>query len=402
MNTHKLLPTEKRAIISISSIMGLRMIGLFMVLPVFSLYASHLRGASASLVGIALGVYGLFQAVLQAPLGALSDRLGRKPVIVAGLVFFVIGSFIASIAHSITFMIIGRALQGIGAIGGTTLAMMSDLTRESQRTKAMAIAGMTIGASFSLAMLIGPIMTPWIEVNGLFFFAALLGLVAIILLLTQVPTPADTHWHGDTEPERHAFFALLFKPKLAVLTTGIFLLHAVFTATFVVLPISLHQYLGYQTNQQWIIYLPALLVAFVLTLAGINVAEKRQQTKAYFLSSIALLLLAEGLLWQGAHHVSWILLGTCLFFIGFSMLEAFLPSMMSKTAPKAQKGSALGVFSCAQFLGIFVGGVLGGVLYGKNSFSGVYLFCVILAFFWLVLAFFLTPSKRQTTSPIPE
>ena len=395
--TNKMTSTERRAIVSLSTIMSLRMIGLFMVLPVFTLYAQQLQGATPTLIGIAVGIYGLFQAICQIPFGVLSDRIGRKPIILIGLCIFIAGSIIAGFSHSMTVMIIGRTLQGVGAIGSTILAMMADLTREEHRTTSMAIAGITLGFSFSLAMLIGPLLLRWLTVSDLFFLAALCGVIAIFILYRAVPTPSVERWHRDTEPELRAFLTLLVSPELAKLNTGIFILHAIFTASFIVIPISLHQFAGLPANQQWELYLPILFVAFLLVLFCIGFAERKQQLKPYFLGSIFTLAIADIILWLAPSHLLFTAIGLCLFFAGFSLLEAFLPSLISRTAPAARKGSALGLYSCAQFFGIFVGGVLGGWLFGKYSFSGVYLFCLTLSLFWLALTFLMKPPRYLVT-----
>lgn len=393
MLSARMTRTERNSILSLASIMSLRMIGLFMVLPVFSLYAQQLKGATAALVGIAMGIYGLSQAVLQIPFGALSDRVGRKPIIVIGLSLFIIGSFIAGTADSITHMIIGRALQGAGAVGGTILATLADLTREEVRTKSMAITGMTIGFSFSVAMFIGPVLTKWMPIQYLFYLAAFLGLTAILILYVFVPTPQHVCWHRETEPELKSFLKLMTDPDLAKLNSGIFILHAIFTASFIVIPISLLHFVKLEANHQWLLYLPALLVAFVTALFCIGVAERKQQIKYFFLGGIFTLALAEVLLWEAPASITLASIGLCLFFTGFSLLEAFLPSLVSRTAPPARKGSALGLYSCSQFLGIFVGGALGGWLYGQYQFLGVYLFCVILALSWFILALFMQPPR---------
>jgi MFS family permease len=397
MYAFKMTRAERLAVLSLSSIMSLRMIGLFMVLPVFSLYAYQLSGATPFLIGIAMGTYGLAQALFQIPFGALSDRFGRKPIILIGLLIFIAGSLIAGSAHSITTMIAGRSLQGVGAVGSTILAFMADLTRENQRTKSMAIAGITIGFSFSLAMFIGPILMQWLPTHYLFYLAALCGAGGIVVLYSSVPTPATISWHRDTEPELKSFKTLLVHPELAKLNSGIFILHALFTASFCVIPISLAQFAAQPANQQWKVYLPSLLLAFILSLVCIGLAERKQQIKPYFLLGISLLVLAELLLWLTPTHLHLFGLGICLFFTGFSLLEAFLPSLVSRTAPAERKGSALGIYSCAQFFGIFVGGVLGGWLYGKYSFSGVYLFCIMLALFWLILAYLMQAPRFLVT-----
>lgn len=391
--TSSLTPTERRAIFSLSSIMSLRMIGLFMVLPVFALYAHHLPGATPARIGLAVGIYGLFQALFQIPFGVLSDKFGRKPIIVLGLTIFIIGSILAGIAHSMTLMMIGRSLQGMGAVGSTILAMMADLTREEQRTKSMAIAGITIGFSFSIAFLIGPILTQWMPISDLFYIAAILGMAAIFILVTITPSPISVTWHRDTEPELKSFLKLLVAPELVTLNLGIFILHALFTASFVVIPISLLHFANLAANQQWTLYLPTLIAAFIISLFCIGMAERKQQIKPYFIAGIVALVLAEILLWLAPAHTGLTILSLSLFFGGFSLLEAFLPSLISRTAPAARKGSAMGIYSCAQFLGIFVGGAAGGALYGKFSFAGTYAFCTTLGLIWLLLAIRMTPPR---------
>ncbi|MBV9575353.1 MAG: MFS transporter [Gammaproteobacteria bacterium] len=394
MSSEKMSATEKRAVLSLSFIMSLRMIGLFMVLPVFSLYAHGLIGATPLSIGLAMGIYGLSQAIFQIPFGALSDRFGRKPIIVLGLCIFSLGSLIAAFADSITWMIIARALQGVGAVGSTILAFIADTTREEQRTKAMAIAGITIGFSFSIAMFIGPILTKWVPINALFLLAALLGIVAIFALFSLAPAAPRPQWHRDTTPELKSFLTLFIQPELAKLNSGIFILHAIFTASFMVIPLS---FSGLSSDRQWQLYLPALLFAFIVSIFCMGFAERKQQLKHFFLGGIFTLTLAELILWFSANNWAGMMIGLSLFFAGFSLLEAFLPSLISRTAPASRKGSALGIYSCSQFFGIFVGGVLGGWLYGKFSFAGVYLFCITLSLFWFALAYFMQPPRYLVT-----
>lgn len=384
MSQFKMTHTERRAAASLATVMSLRMLGLFMILPIFTLYANQLQDATPALIGIALGIYGLTQGIFQIPFGFLSDRFGRRKLIVLGLLIFILGSVIAALSDTITGMIIGRALQGTGAVGSTIIAMIADLTREEQRTKAMAIAGMTIGMSFALAMVLGPLFANWIN---LFWLAALFGAIAIVLLFVWVPTPVHSSWHSDAEPELTQFSSLLREPELLRLNAGIFILHAVLTASFVILPLSLQNLAGLASHQQWKLYLPTLIVAFAASIPFIVIAEKKRCLKLFFLGAIATLGIAELLLWFFAHSLLLSALSLLLFFTAFSLLEAFLPSLVSRTAPKTRKGTALGIYSCAQFLGIFVGGSLGGWLYGALGLTHVYLFCVVLTILWLAIAF---------------
>ncbi len=395
MSLEKMNAIEKQSALTLAGIMSLRMLGLFMVLPLFSLYTHQLIGATPVLIGIAMGIYGLTQALFQIPFGVWSDKAGRKKMITLGLIIFILGSVTCASAHTIGAMILGRALQGAGAVGSTIIALMADLTRDNQRTKAMAIIGMTIGMSFSLAMLLGPLLNPWLHVNGIFWLAAVMGLVAIVILHQWVPEPAKTSWHADVEPGRHSFFAVLKLPALAHLNISIFILHAIFTASFVVIPISLQSHAGLNQNHQWMLYLPVLLLAFIASIPCIILAEKKQQLKSFFFGAICLLGASEFIFWLSANSVLFSAFSLFLFFTGFSVLEAFLPSLVSKTAPAARKGTALGLYSCSQFLGIFAGGTLGGWLYGLLGLTNVYLFCTILAILWATLAFRMKNPQHQ-------
>lgn len=384
MTPSKMTKNERQAVFSLSAIMSLRMLGLFMAMPLLALYASHLRGATPLLIGLSMGIYGLTQALLQIPFGALSDHVGRRKIIALGLIIFAVGSVIAALSASIWGMILGRALQGAGAVGSTIIALTADLTRPTQRTKAMAISGITIGLSFSCAMILGPIAAAWIHVNGIFWLAVLFSMIALTMLFTLVPAPASRE---DNTPQAEYFFTLLKHPELLRLNSGIFLLHCIFTATFVIVPISLLTFVGLKENQQWSLYLPVLLVAFILSLIGITLAEKKQQIRLFFISGIVLLGIAEFLLWIFAHQLLLSALSLLLFFTAFSLLEAFLPSLVSHAAPATRKGTALGIYSCSQFLGIFVGGTFSGWLYGVFGPVSVYLFCAILTLMWLAIAF---------------
>jgi MFS family permease len=383
ISQHKMTPFERRAATSLACVMSLRMLGLFMILPIFSLYAEKLTGATPFLIGIALGIYGLTQGIFQIPFGYLSDTLGRKKIITLGLLIFAIGSVIAATSHTITGMIVGRALQGMGAVGSTIIALIADLTREEQRSKAMAIAGMTIGMSFSLAMILGPLAANWINI---FWLAAGLSFLGIVLLFTWVPVSITPSWHADAEPEIKQFSTLLKDPDLLRLNLGIFLLHTILTASFLILPISLEKLAGLQGNKQWLLYLPILFSAFLFSIPCIVLAEKKKLLKQFFVGAIIVLGGSELFLWFYSNSLLLSALGLLLFFTAFSVLEAFLPSLVSKTAPRAQKGTALGIYSCSQFLGIFIGGSFSGWLYGAFGLTDVYLFCLVLTLVWLLIA----------------
>jgi len=387
MALQKMSLSEKRSVISLASIMSLRMLGLFMVIPLFALYVTHLSGTTPLLVGLTMGIYGLTQAIFQIPLGALSDHFGRKRIIALGLLIFMLGSVIAALANSIGVILLGRALQGAGAVGSTIMALIADLTSEEQRTKAMAMTGMTIGMSFSIAMVLGPMLAPWIQVSGIFWLAAVLSIISLIILFTVVPTPTLSTWHREAEPDLHQLPNILKHSELARFNIGIFCLHAIFTASFIAIPISLQNMAGLKSDHQWALYLPTLLLAFCISIVCIVMAEKKHRIKPFFIAAVVLLAAAEISLWIFANNLLISALNLLLFFTAFSLLEAFLPSLVSKTAPPARKGTALGIYSFSQFFGIFVGGAVGGWLYGTFGLTDVHLFCAILAIIWLAIAF---------------
>lgn len=385
MSTTRLSSTESRAALSLAVIFALRMLGLFMIYPVFSVYAKDLTGATAVSIGLALGIYGLAQAVLQIPFGFLSDRIGRKSVITGGLILFAIGSVVAARATSIDGVIIGRVLQGAGAIGSTILALNADLTREENRTKAMALIGMTIGLSFGLAVVVGPLLNGWVGVPGIFWLTAVLALVGIVVLYTVVPQPEIVRRHSDTEPVPALFKRVLTNGELLRLDFGIFVQHAILTATFLALPRALEE-AGGLDGGQWLFYLPILAVSFVLMVPFIIIGEKYRKMKPVFISAVAVAGLGQLslLLW---HRNLWaIALGMLLFFAAFNLLEASLPSLISKAAPAESKGTAMGVYSSSQFFGIFVGGAVGGWVLGAfapHGVTAVFGLSVVLALCWL-------------------
>ena len=382
---------ERATVFSLASIFAIRMLGLFMILPVFSLYAKQLAGATPTLIGIALGIYGLSQALLQIPYGMLSDRFGRKPLITLGLLVFICGSIVAALSHHIVGVIIGRALQGAGAIGSTIMALVADLTREEKRTQAMATIGLTIGISFAVAMVLGPTLNHYIHVSGIFWFTAVLGGLAIVVLHTIVPNPTQFRRQRDTATIPSQMCKIASHPELLRLDFGIFCQHAILTATFVVMPVVLTEHAGLAPAIQWRFYLPILVLSFLTMVPFIILAEKKRLMKPVFISAIGIILLAQLMLAFVFQHFTLLLLASFLFFASFNLLEASLPSLVSKFAPVGSKGTALGIYSSSQFLGIFVGGSLAGWLYGQHSIQGVFLFCALLGLLWWFAA--LTMAK---------
>ncbi|KXW56110.1 MFS transporter [Ferrovum sp. PN-J185] len=374
--------TERRATLSLASVFALRMLGMFIILPVFALYAAHLPGGdNKTLVGLAMGGYGLTQALLQIPLGWLSDRVGRKPVIMGGLVVFALGSFVAATAHNIEWIIVGRMVQGAGAISSAIIAMTADLTRIEQRTKAMAMIGVTIGMTFSASMIIAPFLEPRIGVSGIFAMTGILALLAIGMVYWVTPNPQH---HTPARGTWDAIKTVLGHAELLRLDWGIFVLHGSLMAMFVVVPQALVQ-TGFKAMDHWKLYLPVMIGSFILMIPGVALSHGKHR-KSVFLAAIAVLLLSEVILWVGINSFFGIVTALFVFFTGFNMLEASLPSFITTIAPPDIKGAASGVYSSIQFMGTFVGASVAGVLarfYGPTS---VPLFCVMLMVTWLVVA----------------
>jgi len=377
---------ERNSVFSIAGIYGLRMLGLFLILPVFALYAEGLEGVTPALIGLALGAYGFTMAMLQIPFGWLSDRIGRKPVITAGLLIFAVGSVVAAMADSIWGVIIGRTLQGAGAIAAAMMALLADLTREEVRTKAMAVVGMTIGASFTVALLTGPLLGVWIGVDGIFWLTALLALLGIAVLYLFVPEPGHLSQHRDVEALPGEFGRILADVQLLRLDAGIMLLHAIMTAIFIGLPFVLRDHLGFPAMQHPWVYLPVLLVAVAFMIPLIIVAEKKAKMKQIFLLCIGLITVACILLAVWHDSIVSVVAGLLLFFIAYNVLEATLPSLISRMAPIDAKGTAMGVYSTSQFFGAFIGGVAGGWCYGLFDVQGIFFGSALVAVLWLLIA----------------
>jgi len=379
-------PVELRATAGLAGIYGLRMFGMFIILPVFAFYAEDLPGGNNYLlVGIALGAYGLTQAILQIPFGWLSDRIGRKPVIYLGLILFAIGSFIAASATDIYWVIFGRIIQGAGAISAAVMALAADLTREEHRTKAMAAIGMTIGTTFAVSLIVAPALNNLIGVPGIFTMTGVLALLAMGVVYKIIPDPLVSRFHSDTEASAGRFHNVLRNPELLRLDFGVFALHAVLMALWLVVPLSLRQ-AGLAVDQHWQIYLPVLLISMLLIIPAIIYAEKKAKLKPVFTVAVALLLVSQVLLALALDSVWGTAAALLVFFAAFNLLEASLPSLISKIAPVGAKGTAIGVYSSVQFLGAFTGATAGGYLYGNHGGSALFAFCGILLALWLVLA----------------
>jgi len=384
---------ERRAAFSLAGIYALRMLGLFLILPVFALYADELSGVTPLLVGVAIGAYGLTQAIFQIPFGMLSDRVGRKPVIVAGLLIFALGSVVAALSDSIYGVIAGRALQGSGAIAAAVMALAADLTREEHRTKAMAVIGMSIGSAFMLALILGPVFNELIGVPGIFWMTAVLAILGVGVALFLVPSPRGCSVHRDAEPVPDQFGRVLRNLDLLRLDFGILVLHMIITSVFLAVPLALRDMAGMASGDHWKFYLPVMLVSVAAMVPFVIQAEKHQRMKPVFLGAILMLALAQLVVYFLHHTLAGLAVALVLFFTAFNLLEAVLPSLVSKVAPAESKGTAMGVYSTSQFAGAFIGGALGGWVHGQYGLGGVFLFGAGGALLWLLLASGMTPPR---------
>ena len=377
--------SEKRAVLGLAGVYGFRMLGLFLILPVFALFAERLPGATPLLTGLAVGIYGLTQAALQIPFGLLSDRIGRKPVIFGGLLLFALGSVIAASAQDVWMVIFGRAVQGSGAIAAAVMALAADLTREENRTKAMASIGITIGMSFMIAMMAGPVLGRLIGVSGIFWLTAVLALIGIAVVALVVPTPTRSSVHRDAETVPAMFRRVLSDRDLLRLDFGIFSLHLMLTALFLAVPLILRD-LGLEPLQHSYLYLPVMLGSIAAMVPFIILAEKRGLMKPVFLGAVASLALAQLALGVFAADFWGFVAALALFFTAFNLLEATLPSLVSKVAPVDAKGTAMGVYSTSQFAGAFVGGLLGGWVHQQFGLGAVFQAGTLVGVVWLLLA----------------
>jgi MFS family permease len=380
-----MLQTEKRAAFSLALVYALRMLGLFMILPVFSLHADDYSGATPLLTGLAIGIYGLTQGLFQLPFGYLSDRFGRKTIIVTGLLIFCAGSMVAAEAESITEVIAGRALQGLGAIAAAVMALAADLTREEVRIRIMAIIGMSIGASFMISMVLGPVIAAEFGLRLLFWMTAGLALLGILVIVFVTPQPPRQRFHRDAQLSAKDIGSILANPELLKLGFGVFVLHLVLSATFVVFPLVLQQNLMVEEAMHWRTYLPVFALSVLFLPPMIIVAEKLRKAQAVFLMAVAMLVAAElGLAWSESYGVAFAML--VLFFGAFNFLEAVLPASVARIAPADMKGTAMGLFSSAQFLGAFSGGLVGGLLLASGDYATTFAWLAAILGLWFVVA----------------
>lgn len=389
--------SEKRAVASIAGIMCARMLGLFMILPVFSVAVGHWPDASPRWIGFAIGAYGLTQACLQLPFGFASDRWGRKPVITVGLILFAVGSVVAAYAHTMPAMVLGRALQGAGAVGSTLLALCADLTPDETRTRAMAMMGMSIGLSFALAMVLGPLVNAHFGLSGIFWFTAMMAVVAMVILWVWVPKAPRFRVQGVIDPLPRILGQVLRHPTLWRLDLSILCLHALLTATFVVLPHILSQSLHLSDHEQTWLYAGVLVLSFILMIPGVIFAEKKRHLKGMMCAAVVMLLLSQ--CWLAVFHLSVasVVGALLIFFTAFTLMESCLPSLVSKVSPLRHKGTAMGVFSSSQFFGIFLGGSVAGLIWAHGGLTTIFWVSALMLIVWLIVLLFMQSPPYLTT-----
>ncbi|MDN5566841.1 MAG: MFS transporter [Psychrobacter sp.] len=394
---------EKRAIAGVGGIFALRMIGLFMIVPVFSVYGDNYTHATPFLIGLAVGIYGLGQAIFQIPMSLAADKFPRKPIIMLGLILFAIGGIIAANATDIYEVIIGRALAGSGAVSAVLMALLADVTREEMRTKAMATMGLTIATSIMLAFAFGPLLVGSLGISGLFWLTAGFAILAMVLLLI-VPSPMRVLKHNlDNKSIAEQLATVLKIGDLNRLHFGIFALHLTMTAIFVILPHQLSEVMGLSVRQQGLVYLPLLFIGFAVAIPFIIIAEKKRMMRQVFLAAIVLMTVALVVLALGSQVGVGIILGLLLYFMGFNLLEATIPSWISKRAPVANKATAMGLNSSSQFFGAFIGGAMGGLLLTQSNLLAWSILAAVMAIaLLLIIPIADPPYLSSTTVTIPK
>jgi len=388
-----MLPLERRTAASLALIYMVRMLGLFIILPVFALFAADFESSTPFLMGLALGIYGLLQAILQIPFGLLSDRIGRKNTITIGLVLMAIGSVVAAMSDTIYGVIVGRALQGSGAIAAALMALAADLTRDEQRTKMMAMLGASIGFSFIVALLLGPLLINFFSISMIFWFTACTAVLAIVILHTVVPDPATTGYRADTSAKVTKLGELFRHPELRRLNASIFFLHMLITATFVAVPVMLLNS-GMGRSDHWQVYLPAMLLSVLVMVPMIIMAERYKRMRVVMLACVIGMLVTQLLFAVLPDTLFALLLAVVLFFCFLNTLESLLPSLVSRIAPAGSRGGASGVYSSCQFFGAFIGGAGGGWLLGQAGTTGLFVGLACICAVWLIVLFGFTPPRK--------
>jgi len=398
----QMTPQERKATMAIAAVFATRMLGLFMIFPVFAIFAHQVfPEATGTQIGLAMGIYGLTQAALQIPFGLASDKWGRKPLIVGGMLVFAIGSVICAVAPDMETMILGRAVQGMGAVAAVLTALVADLVREPLRLRAMSIVGMTIGLSFTLSLILGPILSNWWGVRGIFWAIAVLALIGIALVLFVVPTPKTHRFQREAEVDVRMIGQVLRHPQLLRLDVGVFILHAMLTAMFVVVPLLIAHEAGLDSEHHWQLYLPVMLLSFMLMVPFIIQAESKGRMKQIFVGAIATLVLVQlgfALVTPDYRSLFGLLL---VFFTAFNLLEASLPSLVVKLSPPDKKGTASGIYSTSQFLGAALGGALGGWLYQHYGLDAVFYGTSVLGLLWLWVAATMEKPQPLSIASVP-
>ncbi len=381
---------ERFFALKISLIMAIRMLGLFMLFPVMSVYAGDYESATPFLVGMAIGIYGLTQAIFQIPFGYLSDRFGRKPILLIGLLVFLLGSILAANTSNIIIVVIGRAFQGGGAISAVLMAFLADSVSEENRAKANAFVGFQIGVAFMLSLLIGPIISSRVGLSGLFWVIAILSLIAMLIVLSLKQTKSITYYKLSIEA-----FKETFTKELLALDFSIFSLHLILAAGFIVMPLLIMENQIVSMLDNWQLYLPAVLLSFLGMIPLIIISEKFKKTKYILLISILLLISSQIIFFSLNLNFKVFLITLTIFFVAFNTVEALLPSLLSRTASASKRGLAMGIFSTSQFLGTFIGGAIGGFIYDIYNLNSVFLFTIFVAIIWWLLILFM-PLKSKT------
>ena len=382
--------TERLFALKVSLIMSVRMLGLFMLFPVMSVYAGDYDRSTPFLIGMAIGIYGLTQALLQIPFGYLSDRFGRKPILIIGLLIFLIGSVVAANASNIIFVVIGRALQGGGAISAVLMAFLADSISEDNRAKANAFVGFQIGVAFMLSLIIGPIITSRIGLSGLFWVIGLLSIIAMLIVLSLEHSKPINYYRLS-----FGAFRETLSRELIALDFSVFSLHLILASGFIVMPLLIMENQIVSMIDNWQLYLPAVLLSFIGMIPLIIISEKFKKTKYMLLLSIFLLIISQIIFYISNLNFSVFLITLTIFFVAFNTVEAILPSLLSKTASASKRGLAMGIFSTSQFLGTFIGGAIGGLIYDIYDLNSVFLFTIFVAIIWWFMVLF-SPLKTKT------